>query len=189
MAQKRKNKSKKSFKWLYWVVIFVLFIAAAVVVYLVWNTYFKKEDKKEPSREAETVQVIEQKTEEVKEEEVQESEEIEKVKEKVKQYEGEDPEELGELTGVVTYAGVSEGELVIRVNIDQFLAEGECELNLVQDGAVLYKTTASVAGMATTATCEGFNIPLAEVSAGEYGIAVKVTAGDKTGVIRGEVGV
>ncbi len=174
MAQKRKNSKK----WIFWVLMLVLFVAAAVVCYLVWNNYFrdKKEDK--PTEEQSLVEEHEEKKAEEKKEETIE-------KKKVVQYEGEDPNTQEELTGVVTYAGVNGDNLMIRVNIDQYLESGSCELSLMQNG-VAYSDVANIVGSAATATCEGFNVPVSGLG-GDYEIVIKISSGDKTGTINGKV--
>ena len=174
MAQKRKNSKK----WIFWVLMVVLFVAAAVVCYLVWNNYFrdKKEDK--PTEEQSLVEKYEEKKVEEKEEETVE-------KKKVVQYEGDPPNTQEELTGVVTYAGVNGDNLMIRVNIDQYLESGSCEFSLMQNG-VAYSDVANIVGSAATATCEGFNVPVSGLG-GDYEIVIKISSGDKTGTINGKV--
>lgn len=182
MAQRR----KRSKKWIYWVVILVLAVAAGVVAYLVWDNYFR--GKSDSDDKQETVAVEEKKNEEKKEEAVDNNDsEREAEKEKVTAYEGNNPNKTESLTGAVTYAGVSPDgkELVIRVNIDQYLGGGSCELNLVQ-GGVVYKDTANIISSASTATCEGFNIPAGGLS-GDYEIVIYVSSGEKTGTIKGNV--
>ena len=52
MAQRRKNKRK----YIYWLVVLTLFVAAGVVVFLVWNNYFR--DKGENKQENESAEVV-----------------------------------------------------------------------------------------------------------------------------------
>ena len=182
MAQKR----KKNKKLVWWTIMIVLFVAAGVVVYFVWDGYFrdKGDDKKDEGYGSmEGVILVDDEGEKRNE-----SEQVEEVikKEPVVQYEGEDPNEEDDLTGVVTYAGVSGDYLLIRVNIDQYLDSGSCELSLLQ-GGVVYSDVANVVNSASTATCEGFNVPISSLSAGDYQIVVKINSNSKTGVIEGEV--
>ncbi|RYC74959.1 hypothetical protein [Candidatus Nanosyncoccus alces] len=182
MAQKRKKNKKK----LYWIVTLVLFVTAGVVAYLVWDNYFKdKSEKKE-----DTIEIVEGKKENDDEGKGSSNAEDEEVieKEKIVLYEGDDPNEKEGLTGVVTYAGVSGEYLMIRVNIDQYLDGGSCELNLEQNG-VAYSEVVSIAGGATTATCEGFNVPVSRLGVGSYQIKIKISSGERTGTINGEVNV
>ena len=107
---------------------------------------------------------------------------------KVPQYDGDDPNTAEELSGVVTYAGVSGGALMVRVNIDQYLDNGKCEMNLIQSGNVVHSSAVEIVGGPSTASCAGFDVPVAGLS-GNYEIVVKLEAGGKRGTIRGEVSV
>ena len=155
-------------------------------MFLVWDNYFndKKEDKKE---EQGTEQV--EKKEAAEKTETGEKDEAEKAVEekKVNQYEGDDPNEAEELSGVVTYAGVSGGNLMIRVNIDQYLESGTCNLGLRRAGANIYSAEASIVGGPATATCEGFDIPVEGLGSGNTMIVIYLNGSGKTGEITGEV--
>ena len=181
MAQKR----KKSKKWMYWVMMVVLFVAAGVVAYLVWNNYFA--DKK-GGEEQNTEEVEEKKDKnEKKDDEKDEAEKAVEAK-KVEQYEGGDPNEAEELSGAITYTGLSGDVLMIRVNIDQYLDGGTCELSLVQGGDAAYNNIVEIVGGAATSSCAGFDIPMSGLS-GDDEVVVKSNSGEKTGVIRGEAGI
>lgn len=189
MAQKRKRNKKH----VYVIIMLVLLLVAGLVTYFVWNTYFGKKTDGGNKQEETSVEGKDEKKNEGKESsdvnEMGEVVEKEKEKEQVVTYEGDNPNNANELTGVVTYAGVSPdgGELVIRVNIDQYLGDGNCELNLVQNG-VVYKDTASITASASTATCEGFNVPTVDLS-GNYNIVIYLNSSGKTGTINGEVSI
>ena len=180
MAQKRR-KNKKNKKILSVVLFLVLFVVAGAVAYFVWDGYFR-EDKKE-DEDSEVVDEVEEVEEGGKG--AVEEEMIEK--EPVVQYEGSDPNEAEGLTGVITYAAVNGDNLMIRVNIDQYLDGGSCELNLVQ-GGVKYSDSVSISSVAT-ATCEGFNVPVSKLGSGNYQIIIRISSGDKTGTIKGEVNI
>lgn len=190
MAQKRKRKKNK--KRLFWILMLILLVAAAVVVYFVWDGYFKGKDgsKKESSQEVEKVEERkegEEKGEEVREEDRgQLEDEVEDGKEIV-QYDGENPNKAESISGVVTYAGVSGERLMIRVNIDQFLDDGECILNLVRNGSTIYNDTARVVGNVATATCEGFDVPVDGMGGRATDIIITVNSGERTGTIVGKV--
>lgn len=164
----------------------VLLVAAVVICYLVWDNYFR--DKKEEGKIAEEQSLIgkeENDSENIEEKMV----EREREKEQVTAYEGEDPNTKKDLTGVVTYAGVSGDVLMIRVNIDQYLAEGNCELNLIRNGTVIYSDTTGIVTAATTATCEGFNVPISSLNNGSYQILINLSSDNKAGIISGEVNI
>ena len=173
---KRKKKNKK---YLYWLLMMVLFVAAAVIVYLVWNAYFKEKDEGQNSGAMTEVVEIEKKEEPKKQEE---SEVIEKPK--VVQYDGEDPNDSNELSGVVTYAGVSGDNLMIRVNIDQYLENGECKLSLFNDGGLVHEEVVEMANGASTTSCAGFDVPISVIGNGRFDIVVDLESGGKMGAIR-----
>lgn len=191
MAQKRKRKKNK--KRLFWFLMLILLVAAAVVVYFVWDGYFKGKDgsKKESSQEAEKVEERIESEEgsadaRIKEGRGQLEDEVEDGKEIV-QYDGENPNKAESISGVVTYAGVSGERLMIRVNIDQFLDDGECILNLVRNGSTIYSDTARVVGNVATATCEGFDVPVDGIGGGVTDIMITINSGEKTEAITGKV--
>ena len=183
MTQKRRKQNRK---WLGWMLFAVLLTVAGVVCYFVWDNYFnKRDDGKEPD-----TSVTESKPEEKKEEEKKEEKKEEPVieKEKVILYDGDDPNEAEELTGAITFARVSGENIMIRLNIDQYLTGGSCKLSLTQNSNVVYSETAGIIDAAATSTCEGFNVPRGDLS-GRYQITIKIESGDKTGTITGEVDV
>ena len=192
MAQKRKRKKNK--KRLFWFLMLILLVVAAVVVYFVWDGYFKGNDggKKESSQEVEKVEErieSEEKSEEVRGEEEGHGQLEDEVKDgkEIVQYDGENPNKAESISGVVTYAGVSGERLMIRVNIDQFLDDGECILNLVRNGSTIYNDTARVVGNVATATCEGFDVPVDGIGRGATDIMITINSGEKTGAIAGKV--
>ena len=173
MVARRRRRSRK---WLSRLLFLILIIIAGVVIYLVWDNYFRDDKVIEPGQS----EVVEEESENV-------SEEKEPEKEETVQYEGDDPNTLEELTGVVTYAGVSGNKLMVRININQYLSGGSCKLSLVRNGATAYEDVAAVTAGAATSTCEGFDVPVSEITSGKYQILVEVTTEGKAGVIKGEV--
>jgi hypothetical protein len=175
---KRRKRNKKPF---YTVFMLVLLIVAGIIGFLVWKS-FNEEDKPKETSEVEVLPDNNVKEEEKKEETVEKPVE----KEKVVQYDGDDPNEASEITGVITYAGVSGSNLMIRVNIDQYLSGGTCKLILTRGGNSIYTASAGVIDAASTSTCEGFNVPVSTIGSGAVNIVINITSGEKTGEIRGE---
>ena len=159
-----------------------------MIVFLVCDNYFnyKKDSSPKTSEESSEVEEVE-KSEEKPDEEEEEDEGLSIENKEVKQYEGGNPNSSDDLTGAITYAGVSGGTLRIRVNIDQYLSGGTCELGLITDGGKVYSTSVGVADSASTATCQGFDVPTSGLPAGDYRIQVVISSGNKTGTILGEV--
>ena len=178
------NRRRRSKKWIGWLLFLILVVGAAIVIFLVRDSIFgdEKEDSVEEVAEVVTVQ-----EDEIKEKSESELEDSQADKEEVVSYDGENPNEDDSLTGVVTFAGVADGVLMIRVNIDQFLPQGTCNLVLEKDGAVRYEDTAQIIDSAATATCEGFNVSVSALESGDYKIIIKLEVGEKKGTINGEV--
>ena len=183
MPRRKRNK-----KWLKVVMFLILLGVAGVICYLVWDAYFRDttpscDDSGDAPAVVAMTDVVEKSakepTTEVTEEEKKEA------SEKMKQY--DEPEQKAEeYTGIINYAAVNGGTLVVRVNIDQYAGSGTCELSLKKNGGVVYTATAPVADVVSTATCEGFDVPVSQVGAsGEIDIVVTVNADGKSGVISG----
>ena len=177
MARRR----KRSKNWISRLFFLILLVAAIVVCYFVWDGYFR--DKK-PKEERDENPVVEQ-TEEKKEETLKEKEPVKK--EEAVQYDGENPNENEGLTGAITYLGVSGNDLVVRVNIDQYLTGGSCEINVVRGGGVLHTELVPIINSAATSTCQGFNVPVSGLGAGKVQVIINMISGEKTGMVSGEV--
>lgn len=183
---KRRRKNKN---WISIIIFLVLLIVAGVICFFVWDSYFKEKTPEpetsqgQPSDEKKVVPA-EKKEEEKKDEPVEEPKEEEK---KVPQYDGGDPNKASGITGVITYAGVNNGTLMIRVNIDQLLSGGKCTLGLRRGGDNIYSAEANVVGSASTSSCDGFNVPVAGLGSGNTQIVIYINSGNKNGEIHGEV--
>ena len=192
MVQKRRNYKK----W-YWIgggVLIVAVIVAAIVGVVLNNNGTKNNNEGRgddaaiiEKKETENTEKTSDNTDGQSEEEKFAEEEV--AKKKVVQYEGEDPNKAAELSGIVSYAGVVDGVLMIRVTIDQYLVDGTCELNLLRDGSAVYNSSANIMADVATSTCEGFDVPVTEIGGGSTQIVIRLNSGDKTGEIRSEVGV
>ena len=106
---------------------------------------------------------------------------------RTEQYDGEDPNVAEQLSGAITHAGVENDRLIIRLNIDQYLEGGECGLVIKQNGAIIHEEVTGIVSNVTTATCEGFDLPVGLVGNGHFDIVVSISANDKNGIITGEV--
>lgn len=186
MMQKKKNNKKK---WIITLVTLVLLIGAGVGTFFILKGANEQKDDK--------VEVTDSQEEEEKSGIQTSSDDGTNTdnsgngmeKPKVVQYDGDDPNKAEELSGVVTYAGVTDGKLMIRVNIDQYLESGTCELTLVRGGDTIYNSIASIIGGPSTATCEGFDVPVAGLGGGQIEIKINLSADSRNGTIRGEANI
>lgn len=171
--------------WIKYVLVAILIIVLAIGGVMIWKSFQTPEENS--GRETMPAQSTIPKNDDtnVKKDENETNEK--KVEKKVEQFDGEDPNEKAELTGVITYAGVNDGSLMIRVNIDQYLAGGMCKLKIIGSSGVAYEETVEVADSAATATCKGFNVATTKLPSEKVNISILVTSGNKTGTIKGEV--
>ena len=177
---RRKNKQK----WIIGGVILLIVVVAVIVGVFFLNNSNTGNDDTEASENNEQLIKEEEKKDEETEEEYSERMSEQK---RVKQYEGEDPNNAEELSGAVTYAGVNSGVLIIGMNIDQFLSSGNCALSLIRNGNEIYSANANIVAEVSTSTCDGFNIPAGSLGNGNTEIIIKLSSGEKTGTIKGEV--
>lgn len=175
-------------KWFLWVIVLPLVVVAVVICYFVWDAYFRVKDSDDEQQDTVTEIVTDDEDEDT-EEEIEELESLGEIneKEEVVQYDGEDPNDAPAITGVLTHAEVTGDDLVLRVNIDQYLSSGNCRLSIVQGSDELYSEEVAVMGLTSTSTCEGFNVKMDQLGSGDMKILVSVNADGKTGVIKGGV--
>ena len=176
-------RRKRKLSWVWGLVLLGLIIVAIVVVVLVKNYVFGNEVKNDVV-EQNAIDII-QKPEGEKKNEDNVKEDVAK-KEEIPQYDGEDPNTSEKLSGVVSYASVNNGNLVIRVNIDQYLTSGKCNLSLIKDGISIYDMESGVETSVATATCSGFDIPVAGLGSGRVEIKIALESDGKSGIIIGE---
>ena len=179
-----RRKRKNVFKY---VIFLVLIGLVALGGFLIWQNIPKEEPKDDTETINTTTQTI--KNDEIKTEENKvenNKDKVEVYKNKVEQFDGGNPNENTTISGAITYAGVVDDSLMIRANIDQYLTGGECKLQIIKDGSVIYNETAEIADSAATATCKGFNVAASGLGSGKVSINILVTSGEKTGTIKGE---
>lgn len=192
MAQKRKRKNRK--KLLFWLIMLVLVVVAVGVCYLVWQTYFsgdsgRQEDETSKTEDKQDEQdEINESNGEVTDENGDEI--VIEGKEKVVQYEGGSPNKTQGLSGAITFAEEVDGKLVIRMNIDQYLSGGDCELVLKRGGGEIYRADADIDSGASTSTCRGFDVSINNIGRGGVDIEIYLRGSDgREGVIYGEVNI
>ena len=175
------SRRKRDFRWVKWLVFLVLIVVAIVMVIVVKNTYFsEKVDEGNRGTTNTEEHKDKQSEEDVKDENKQQED-------KAPQYEGESPNKSEVLTGVITYADVVDGELIIRVNINQFLQSGSCDLTISRNGVTYYSQSAAIQESVTTSTCDGYKIPITELPKGDLSVEINLSSEEKSGKITGRV--
>ena len=187
MVQKiKKTNRQKSPRFFLFFVLF-LAVCAAVVLGLLFlkPTFENKGDKSEGSSEStNNYQKSDNKKEEQKEEDPQEiTPEAEKSH---AQYEGEDPNNLEQITGAISFAGNSDGKFTVNVAIDQALGDdGTCSFNLVNENSQTISGTFPTEPGPTASFCS-FSMPIADDMSGNWRITVTIEAEGKAGIITRE---
>lgn len=103
------------------------------------------------------------------------------------QNEGPNPNQSAKITGYISNKTVNREAqvLTIRVTINQFLQQtGSCKLILTQ-GNQNFTTTAMTINNPSSATCQGFDVPLTKLSAGKWSMKIEIQSADKQGLIEG----
>lgn len=175
---------KRNFRWVKWLLFLVLIVVAVVVTVLVLNNFNKKTN--DNAQQATTTE-DKTKKKETDSEKTENKEGTSEQEEKAPQYEGESPNKSETLTGIITYADIIDNDLVIRVNIDQFLSGGNCNLTMNRNGVTYYTQTASIQESVTTSTCDGYNIPVSELPKGDFSVEINLDSDGKSGKITGRV--
>ncbi|MCR5700010.1 MAG: hypothetical protein K6G49_01075 [Candidatus Saccharibacteria bacterium] len=178
---------RRNYRKIIWWTVGVILVAGIVIAGIVIGINNTGRTNNDEMTKTEEQPKVEQKDDnDNKNTEEENTEEIDDYK-KITQYEGADPNKAEELSGVVTYASVNGGTLVIRTSIDQYLTEGTCDLTLERDGHIIYSDTTNIVGEASTATCQGFDVTTAGLGEGKIDIIINLNANSKSGVIRGGV--
>ena len=102
------------------------------------------------------------------------------------QYEGDNPNELDYLTGLITYTEVSDGKLIAMVSIDQYLSDGVCVAGLRNGSQTATSIEQAIEADASTSHC-AIEMSLAGVSSGKYQLEVVISSGNKTGTLTSNV--
>lgn len=105
------------------------------------------------------------------------------------QYEGNNPNTLETITGIVSFAGISEGNFVVTVAIDQALgSSGTCAFTITNGSDTTISASAATSAGPSASFCT-YSIPASSVGSGKYSISVKVAASGKEGMITGEANI
>lgn len=169
--------------WLY----IVLVIIVAATVFGIWFAFFRPQNT-----ETEVIDTSDNTIGSVPSETKAQGKDAEKEDENAAtgkkqtpaQYDGEDPNQLDEITGYISYSAVNYDHYTIRLTLNQYLTSGTCELTMKSGNNTVTKT-AEVINSASTSTCQGFDIPLSELPSGDWSVKIKVAADNKTGTITG----
>jgi hypothetical protein len=86
----------------------------------------------------------------------------------------------GQLAVSFTSVAQVDGVLRIRSQISPLISSGDCTLSLTKDSTTVTKS-AGVYASASVSTCQGFDVPTSELSAGMWSVTLNVKSGDRSG--------
>lgn len=180
----RRGTSARSHAWVLALIIILIIVAVVAIVILV--------TKPQPSNTADPQTPVVSQPEESPasdSEPITETSSTPEAPEKTSQYEGEDPNNLEELTGIITYKGVENGTLTVMATINQYLHQaGACTITLAgRNSQGTYIVSSDAHADITTSYCENFEIPTFNLPPDTYDIEIKLNGDGKTGTIRDEV--
>lgn len=102
-------------------------------------------------------------------------------------YEGADANTFEKLTGSITYNAVVDNVYKVRVSIDQLLeGAGTCVLTL-KSGSQEFTRTSSTIDNPSSSTCEGFDIPVAQLKSGDYTVSIEVLTSSRSTTLTGAI--
>lgn len=93
--------------------------------------------------------------------------------------------QTGNFSVIISSLNVSEETVRIRILIQSIISGGVCDLTLRSGGSVITKSVSTQAS-ANTSTCQGFDIPVSELGAGQWTVDVNVRQNTSTGNATGE---
>ena len=186
---KKTNNQKSHHVFLYFIILLV--IAAAVVLGLLFfkPTFEKKtqgDDSSSTTSDSTKESDDKKSSDDSTKKEEESTPEVKPETEKNNtQYEGEDPNTSASLTGIINYAGISEGNLIIRVSIEQSV-NGTCVFTLNTPSGKTVNGSSAITIGPSSAFCS-MTTPATE--SGTWKISVGATSADKHGIITGEANI
>ena len=192
MSRSPKNKRRHSKRpaIIWFLVIFVLVIITTAVYFLLLQPREVKQSKQSTEVQAEHLQTEKNPNPNDSKSKTEEKEDLEagKTHQTPKQYENTDTNPTTKLTGFITYSGKNDNNLTIRITINQLLKEtGTCTLTLTSTNGQKIERTATTIDNPSSATCQGFDIPLSEIPVGDYQINIDIKTAHQNGNIKGSI--
>ncbi|MCA9335373.1 hypothetical protein KC967_00530 [Candidatus Saccharibacteria bacterium] len=111
----------------------------------------------------------------------------ERVAEQAKQQESQEGSTTPSGTIPVNITAVQPGETVyIRTLISSVTSSATCKLDMAGPDGKTYASSVGTQALAGSSTCQGFNIPMSELSSGSWKITITVADGTNVGTVTTE---
>lgn len=163
----------------------IVIIIAAVVILGIGGTvsayYLLSQDQKTESTEAPAIEEYNRNDVDLNEssnEQQQAGEDIKK-----DSVDKDESQQNGSLSVSFTAVNQSDNSLQVRANISSLTSNGTCELSLTGPNGTVVTKSSGVQALASNSTCQGFDIPLSELSKGSWTVKLKVTTNNVTGEV------
>lgn len=176
MRLRKKNKKRTI---IILAIVAILVIGAGVTTYILWprentneSTVTNDGDNKEDEEDSQT-QTDQDTNSQATEAAPQSPIVHEDEKDIAQPYEGSNINSSSSLSGTITYSAVSGDTVIIRTTVDQVIGSGNCEI-VLSNGAKTVTKTSNIAQNPSSSTCEGFDIPVVELGAGNWNIAIEI---------------
>lgn len=175
------------------IIVIILIVAAlataGVLLFLNREKIFPNDTNKGQTDTSKQEKKEEKSDSKEKEDKKQNSETREAEKASINQNDGEDPNTLDKITGVINFAGISENNFMVTATLDQALGNsGSCKFTISNGSGAVIVSDASISAGPTTSFCS-YSTPASGISAGYYSISIDVSANGKKGTIIGEVNI
>lgn len=187
---KNKRRYSKRTTAIWFLVILVLALIAVIVYLLLLQPRDVKQSKQNTEVQSEQIQPEKNSDPNEPKPKTEEKEDLEagKTHQTPKQYEGTDTAPASTLTGFITFLGKNGSNLTVRITINQLLKEtGTCTLQFVSTSGQKVERTVPTVDNPSSATCQGFDIPLSEIPAGDYQINIDIKTAHQNGNIKGSI--
>jgi cytoskeletal protein RodZ len=177
-----------------WQTIIVLALVA-FGGFLIWNYFIRPEKPTTPDNQAvsnsdkDTTTKLDEATKPISDDNTQDEQNPKDDGKTPIQYDGDKPSAAQNFTGFITNKNVNQStnQLTIRLTIDQLVQPaGTCTLKLTSttSSAIVTKTVPTIDNPSSS-SCQGFDIPLSELSSGKWQINVQIKNNNKSGEIDG----
>ena len=168
------------------IIISVLVIAGGVFALLYFKPFEKKENNTGTSQRLDDAGKSDKSIDPLGEKSKDKSNQREAEKGNLK-YDETGLDEQEGITGIINFAGISEGRVLVNTTIYQeYGADGTCEVSLVNEsGRKLGGTVAMEPGPSST-FCS-YSIPASDIEAGKWQIIVFAKHGNETGTMKTEM--
>ena len=92
------------------------------------------------------------------------------------------------LSGSITALSQGASNLEVRVLINSITDEGECKLTITKGSTVIEKVS-SIQPQSSSSTCEGFSIPLSDLSAGSWEVEINISSAGRSTTLNGDIAI